>query len=954
MRKIYRGYRHSHMLKLVVVIFLLIATFQCSGQKLINMSDSLPIDSSVMYGTLNNGFSYAIKRNSLPAGRVIIWMYVDVGYAKETLQEKGISHLIEHLAFRKTEHFPNGVRVGLAGAGLNQGADFVASTGDVTTYKFAVPANDTMAFKTSLRALRDIAESQQFDAKDLAEERAAVLNEMRQGAGPTGSINHYMHQLFEPNSRFPKNNDLEMANVQHFSATDLTSFCNRWYVPQNVKLIIVGDVNEADVSTQVQQMFDQATPSSSNHSSDELSSPATVIVRNQQVVVVQDLTSSTVNATFYRLTHSDGVDTPTTLRDLRSNVLDDLFSCLLENRFALLTSKATFPVNSISISMQRKTLVTAANVDGILTSFKIDNLKDFKSTVIGIETELNRIERWKFSESEIVRAKRKVAYNQSARQRNSTSLVAAIYSYLTIEKKLPADSRQQYLAELSRINAEDIGTRFGSWLTQKSHVNVVIYCPPAIIQDLPSGDSIFNWLDRTNRAALKPLPNERLRMFNSLSTKLKSKTYRKVESADTTVTELFLDNGAHVILKTIPNFQKSNYAGERGIVLHVFSSKGASRYQGVDYSMALATPEIQQTAGLGNLSNQEYGQWKQLMNEAGYLSASPYVTMNESGVRGGASKNNYEQLLNLVYLQFTQPKWDPQAIVNWVTIQRAANSRVRTTPKIFEDSVAVAKGVSVARFDETVLKQMKYSRTFHIYKELFSDPKDFTFSIVGDFSHREMTELCNLYLGSIPKSRTITDFSSNKARPISKNRTGFGNVRATFVGDSGGNVNVRIVLQCTSGGEPSRYVKLQVLNEIIRSALYDRLREKEKGVYAVYSSLKDGVEYDNTNFDIQFEAPPDRVDSLIESTIDEIEIIKNNQFDQRIFDNATAIVRARFVKNSEDVFYWLSQIHAKYTFRITRDIAMDISTLNSLKAEDIAMFAADHLQTDQYALFKLF
>jgi len=60
------------------------------------------------FGVLDNGLRYAVKRNIVPAGQVSIRVRVDAGALHEDDDQLGFAHLMEHLAFRGSEHVPDG------------------------------------------------------------------------------------------------------------------------------------------------------------------------------------------------------------------------------------------------------------------------------------------------------------------------------------------------------------------------------------------------------------------------------------------------------------------------------------------------------------------------------------------------------------------------------------------------------------------------------------------------------------------------------------------------------------------------------------------------------------------------------------------------------------------------------------------------------------------------------
>ena len=69
-------------------------------------NEQLGMDPSVRHGVLPNGMTYYVKHNPKPEKRVQLWLAVNSGAVLENDDERGYSHLIEHIAFQGTKRFP--------------------------------------------------------------------------------------------------------------------------------------------------------------------------------------------------------------------------------------------------------------------------------------------------------------------------------------------------------------------------------------------------------------------------------------------------------------------------------------------------------------------------------------------------------------------------------------------------------------------------------------------------------------------------------------------------------------------------------------------------------------------------------------------------------------------------------------------------------------------------------
>ena len=94
------------------------------------MMAPLPNDPAVRVGHLENGLTYYIRHNELPAGRAEFYLATNVGGIQETPDQDGLAHFLEHMCFNGTEHFPDkGILDYLRSIGAEFGRNINASTG---------------------------------------------------------------------------------------------------------------------------------------------------------------------------------------------------------------------------------------------------------------------------------------------------------------------------------------------------------------------------------------------------------------------------------------------------------------------------------------------------------------------------------------------------------------------------------------------------------------------------------------------------------------------------------------------------------------------------------------------------------------------------------------------------------------------------------------------------------
>ena len=66
---------------------------------------AIPVDKNVKIGHLDNGLTYYIRHNSYPEHVASFYIAQKVGSINENDDQRGLAHLLEHLAFNGTDHF---------------------------------------------------------------------------------------------------------------------------------------------------------------------------------------------------------------------------------------------------------------------------------------------------------------------------------------------------------------------------------------------------------------------------------------------------------------------------------------------------------------------------------------------------------------------------------------------------------------------------------------------------------------------------------------------------------------------------------------------------------------------------------------------------------------------------------------------------------------------------------
>ena len=220
-------------------------------------SDLAP-DPSVIYGRLENGMGYVLMENDTPTGTAAIRMHIDAGSTAEADDQSGLSHFLEHMAFNGSTNVPEGEMIKiLERYGLAFGPDTNAFTSfDQVQYMLDLPSVEEEVIDTGIFIMRETAGNLLLDADAIDRERGVIKSEER--ARDTYGLRNLVDELefLAPDTilkdRLPIG-DLEViATAPRERFVDIY---NKYYRPERVTFVMVGDFNAADIEAKIKDTF---------------------------------------------------------------------------------------------------------------------------------------------------------------------------------------------------------------------------------------------------------------------------------------------------------------------------------------------------------------------------------------------------------------------------------------------------------------------------------------------------------------------------------------------------------------------------------------------------------------------------------------------------------------------------------------------------------------------------
>ncbi len=214
-------------------------------------------DPAVRMGTLPNGMKYAVMHNETPKGGASMRMRFTVGWMHETPQERGLAHMIEHLALNETKNLPEGALLKrLQLHGLQFGADTNAhTTFHETVYKLDIPNAAPNILDDALFIMREVGGNATFSKAAVDRERGIILSERQLREGFQRQSVETMLRFATPQTRLADGLKPDDAVIRDASPDLIRALYDRYYRPENATLVVTGDFDPAEMEAKIIRQF---------------------------------------------------------------------------------------------------------------------------------------------------------------------------------------------------------------------------------------------------------------------------------------------------------------------------------------------------------------------------------------------------------------------------------------------------------------------------------------------------------------------------------------------------------------------------------------------------------------------------------------------------------------------------------------------------------------------------
>jgi zinc protease len=310
-------------------------------------SSDIPVNARMHFGHFANGFRYVWLANQDPAGHCSLRLHVRVGSLAEEDDERGMAHFVEHMAFNGSKHHEAGTLVEwLTQQGMAFGSDVNAFTSfSDTIYKLELPGAEEARLREALAVLRDFADGALFEASEVEKEKPVIDAEERERDSTAGRAWWQVADILFEGTRYALRHPIGVKTVRDaFDAAKLRAFYRKWYRPENMTLIVVGDLGALNPAPLFEKAFaDMPVPETPPAPEPPIGTP----VIKKRFFTVRDATSQSVTIHLDMLT--PWVDEPYTIATWTGELPLTAARSMVNTRFEGLAKKDGAPFTSARV-----------------------------------------------------------------------------------------------------------------------------------------------------------------------------------------------------------------------------------------------------------------------------------------------------------------------------------------------------------------------------------------------------------------------------------------------------------------------------------------------------------------------------------------------------------------------------------------------------------------------------
>lgn len=923
--------------KLGFAVIMLCGSFQLASAQM--QMPPIPVDKDVRIGHLDNGLTYYIRHNALPEHRVEFHIAQKVGSILEEPQQRGLAHFLEHMAFNGTKNFPGdekglGIVQWCETKGIKFGVNLNAYTSvDQTVYRISnVPTDDQSVVDSCLLILHDWSNAVLLSDKEIDKERGVIHEEWRSRNSGIMRLYTEAQAVMYPGDKYADCMPIGSIDViDNFPYQAIRDYYAKWYRPDLQGIIIVGDIDVDQMEAKIKSVF--ADVKKPVNPAERVYYP---VADNQEPLVYigkdKEIDDPTIEIYFKQDPTPDSIKG--NMAYLLQQYMLSMTTSMLNSRLNELRQSANPPFIYAGCYYGNYFLAQTKDAFTLSISSKAEGINEALKAGL---TELERVRRYGFTESEYERARANYlqrlesAYNEREKTKNDSYVNEYINHFLMAEPIPGIEFEYTTMNQIAPnipVMAINQAIQQGGLLPDNNQV-VFIAAPEKEGIVCPTKEEVVAQLkgmkDLKVEAYVDKVSNEPLMKEAPKGGKIVSENTNAIYGT----TELTLSNGVKVYIK------KTDFKADE-IQMKGVSLGGTSLFPDNDKLEMSYLNSVIQAGGLGNFSKVDLT--KMLAGKK--VSVNAAVGANTEGITGSCSPKDFETMMQLTYLSFTAPRKDMDAFASLKSRIKAQLESAESNPlsSINDTIQKMMYGYHPRYFSmkPEMVDQINYDRIIEMYKDRFADASDFRFFLVGNVDIEKVKPLIEQYLGALPSTGRKETFRDNHM-DIAK-----GMLENTYAKEQ--QTPMATVFMLYSGKckyDLKDNLLMSFLTQALDMVYTEEVREKEGGTYGV-SSYGQLSKHPNEKFMLQivYQTDPAKKDHLNGVIDAQMKKMASEGPTEEHLQKIKEYMLKKYKDNQKENGYWLNNLDEYFYTGVDYTQGYE-KAVNSITVKDVQKFAAD-------------
>lgn len=905
------------------------------------LSAPLATDTSVTVGNLPNGLTYYIKPNAKPAQKVELRLVVKAGSILENDNQQGLAHFMEHMEFNGLKHYPRNELVDyLQKIGVRFGADLNANTGwDRTYFMLPIPTDNPENLEKGFQIVGDWAGGAQIATDEVNDERHVILEElrMRDRNAQTRMMRKFLPDMLNGSRYAYRLSGGKDSIVQYADPDRIREFYHDWYRPDLMAVIVVGNITVSKAKAMIEKYFGG------------LKNPVNERARTyyhiapyaaKKALVVTD--TETTSYGFTLMYPASRVKIEKTLGDFRNSLIKSIFIQSLNRKLRDMAQVANPPFAGAQLSLSGSIGGLTLQDKGMeLDVTPVDDLQESIDAAIG---KLLDVAKYGFTKADMETSEKGYlpSLESAVKERNDLPSASFTDGYADAFMKgaplVGIVNEYDYVKELlPTITVADINAYAKKVLAVPGNYFTMVTGPVKGKIQLPTEQGLLQMVDAAFRQQAKE--SKETAAATTLLDRQPVPGKIVAESKDTALgaTTYTLSNGVKVTVKQT-DFQKDQ------VLMGGVKYGGSNLYGAKDKSNITFLGSVIGTMGYGRFTPAQLSDFlsgKQASVSVGLSGIADQVS-------GSSSVKDISTMLELTYLELTEPRKDTTLLRGWYNKVAARLPLLEADPQnAFKDSLTKFMYdhhplTPIVIPTQQDMDNINVDRVLDIYQERFGHADGFHFFFVGNVDTGSLKPLLEKYIASLPTSGKTPTYKDNGLRIVT------GNQDFNFYKGKDDKSQVIDLYHGDIKYSPALALRADMLAQVMTIELLKKVREEKQWIYSGgVSASVTKLPYGHYSVEADMPCGPANVDSIFMELDREIAGYKQNGVSEEDLAKVKKAMVEQYRESIQDNAAWLEALEKVIFWKEDKEQFLQYEErVNSVSAEDLRQAAVMLLRKD--------